>query len=80
MSDPDALVEALHRLLEPLAEILIRNGVPHAAFAEVAKQAEARLLETAQRAVELDNSDARSHLERCPNRRNRLGIHKVGLL
>jgi hypothetical protein len=43
VQENDALIEALHRALEPLAEILIRNGVPHAAFAEVAKEAFVRV-------------------------------------
>lgn len=45
MSESDALIGALDRLLEPLARILVRNGIPHAAFAEIAKQAYVRAAE-----------------------------------
>lgn len=45
MPENDALIEALDRLLEPLVEILVRNGVPHAAFAEIAKRAYVRVAE-----------------------------------
>lgn len=39
MSEHEALAEAVDRLLAPLAELLLRNGVPHAAFSEIAKRA-----------------------------------------
>ena len=45
MSENDALIEALDRLLEPLVQILVRNGVPHAAFGEIAKRAYVRVAE-----------------------------------
>ncbi len=39
MTEHAALAAAVERLLQPLADLLVRNGVPHAAFAELAKQA-----------------------------------------
>lgn len=48
MSDSDVLMAALERLLEPLAEILVRNGIPHAAFVEAAKHAYVRVAEREQ--------------------------------
>ena len=38
MSDPQALSAAVERLLEPLVQLLIRNGVAHGAFSEIAKK------------------------------------------
>jgi len=38
MSDPDALPAALKRLLQPLVQLMIRNGIAHGAFAEIAKR------------------------------------------
>ena len=45
MDDTDALAQALDRLLDPLVEILLRGGLPHRAFAEVAKRAYVRVAE-----------------------------------
>ena len=45
MDDTDALAQALDRLLDPLVEILLRGGLPHRAFAEVAKRAFVRVAE-----------------------------------
>jgi len=38
MDDQQALASATRRILDPLVEILLRHGVPHAALAEWAKQ------------------------------------------
>ena len=44
MNQPDdALTPALERLLEPLVQLMIRNGVAHGAFAEIAKRAYVRV-------------------------------------
>lgn len=45
MIDHDDLTAALARLLEPLAQILMARGLPHAAFANVAKFAYVRAAE-----------------------------------
>jgi Family of unknown function (DUF6502) len=39
MSIPQALSEAALRLLQPLVKVLLRNGIPYAAFAEIARRA-----------------------------------------
>src|SRR5918995_7016683 len=39
MSIPQALSAALLRLLRPLVKVLLRNGIPYAAFAETARRA-----------------------------------------
>jgi len=39
MDGHSALASAVRRVLEPLVGLLLRNGIPHAAFAEWAKQA-----------------------------------------
>ncbi|MDA1195085.1 MAG: DUF6502 family protein [Planctomycetota bacterium] len=44
-SDAVALAAALDRLLEPLVEVLLRGGVPHRAFADLAKRAYVRVAE-----------------------------------
>jgi hypothetical protein len=43
MSDAHALSSALDRLLEPLAQLMIRNGVAHGEFAEIAKRVYVRV-------------------------------------
>lgn len=45
MQDTAALVRALDRLLEPLVGVLLRGGMPHRAFSEVAKRAYVRVAE-----------------------------------
>ncbi len=45
MQDAAALTSALDRLLEPLVEVLLRGGVAHRAFAEMAKRAYVRVAE-----------------------------------
>ena len=43
MDDAQALTAALDKLLEPLVQLLVRNGLPHGAFAEVAKRVYVRV-------------------------------------
>ena len=45
MDDTAALAQALDRLLEPLVEVLLRGGMPHKAFAELAKRVYVRVAE-----------------------------------
>lgn len=45
MQDADALTHALDQLLEPLVELMLRGGIPHKAFAEVAKRVYVRVVE-----------------------------------
>ena len=45
MHDTTALAQALDRLLDPLVEVLLRGGMPHKAFSEVAKRAYVRVAE-----------------------------------
>ncbi len=45
MQDTAALASALDRLLEPLVEVMLRGGMPHRAFAEVAKRVYVRVAE-----------------------------------
>ena len=43
MNDAEALAAALDKLLEPLVQLLVRNGLPHGALADIAKQVYVRV-------------------------------------
>jgi len=49
MPPDDALPSALEALLEPLVRLLIRNGMPHGALAEIAKRVYVRVAEDEER-------------------------------
>ena len=49
MSSNDALPAALEALLEPLVRLLVRNGMPHGALAELAKRVYVRVAEDEER-------------------------------
>lgn len=49
MQETGALASALHGLLEPLVRLLLRNGMSHGAFADIAKRVYVRVAEDEER-------------------------------
>ncbi|MDF1701829.1 MAG: DUF6502 family protein [Planctomycetota bacterium] len=77
MQDTAALAQALDQLLEPLVEVLLRGGMPHKAFAELAKGVYVRVAEgeggVAGRKQSTSRIAVRTGLTRKDVRRLRIG-------